>query len=120
MRVNVARRSATVILGVAIVVGAGLTLRAQDPARVPIETANKKFVADFRAKYRRYPSFYAAQAYDSAKLIDSAVAAVKGDLAKKEAMRMTPWNGGFPIRPSSHASIEYLVMPSSLASLARE
>ena len=47
MRVNVARRSATVILGVAIVVGAGLTLRAQDPARVPIETANKKFVAAF-------------------------------------------------------------------------
>ena len=45
--------------------------------------ANQKFVADFRAKYRRYPSFYAAQAYDSAKLIDSAVAAVKGDLTKR-------------------------------------
>jgi len=49
--------------------------------------ANKKFVADFRAKYRRYPSFYAAQAYDSAKLIDSAVAAVKGDVGNKEGMR---------------------------------
>ena len=45
--------------------------------------ANQKFVADFRAKYRRYPSFYAAQAYDPAKLIDSAVAAVKGDLTKR-------------------------------------
>ena len=49
--------------------------------------ANKKFVADFRAKYGRYPSFYAAQAYDSAKLIDSAVAGVKGDLGNKDAIR---------------------------------
>jgi branched-chain amino acid transport system substrate-binding protein len=49
--------------------------------------ANKRFVADFRTKYRRYPSFYAAQAYDSAKLIDSAVAAVKGDVGNKEGMR---------------------------------
>jgi branched-chain amino acid transport system substrate-binding protein len=60
--------------------------------------ANKKFVADFRAKYRRYPSFYAAQAYDSAKLIDSAVAAAKGDLAKKEAMRDA-------MRKASYASV---------------
>ena len=49
--------------------------------------ANKKFVADFRKKYNRDPSFYAAQAYDSAMLIDSAVKAVGGDLTKKDAMR---------------------------------
>ncbi|HUN49819.1 MAG TPA: ABC transporter substrate-binding protein, partial [Candidatus Sulfotelmatobacter sp.] len=49
--------------------------------------ANKKFVADFRAKYKRYPSFYGAQQYDSAFLINSAVVAVKGDLGKKDAMR---------------------------------
>jgi branched-chain amino acid transport system substrate-binding protein len=49
--------------------------------------ANKKFVADFRAKYHRYPSFYGAQAYDAANLINSAVVAVKGDLANKDAMR---------------------------------
>jgi branched-chain amino acid transport system substrate-binding protein len=49
--------------------------------------ANKKFVADFRKKYGRNPSFYAAQAYDAAMLIDSAVKAVGGDLSKKEAMR---------------------------------
>jgi branched-chain amino acid transport system substrate-binding protein len=49
--------------------------------------ANKKFVAAFRAKYHRDPSFYAAQAYDAANLINSAVVAVKGDLAKKDAMR---------------------------------
>jgi branched-chain amino acid transport system substrate-binding protein len=57
--------------------------------------ANQKFVADFRAKYRRYPSFYAAQAYDSAKFIDSAVAAVKGDLAKKDAMREAMRNASY-------------------------
>lgn len=49
--------------------------------------ANKKFVADFRAKYHHYPSFYGAQAYDAANLINSAVVAVKGDLSKKDAMR---------------------------------
>ncbi|MFN3350233.1 ABC transporter substrate-binding protein [Pseudorhodoplanes sp.] len=49
--------------------------------------ANKKFVAEFRKKYGRNPSFYAAQAYDSAMLIDSAVKAVDGDLTKKDAMR---------------------------------
>jgi len=48
---------------------------------------NKRFVADFRKKYKRTPSFYAAQAYDGALLIDSAVRAVKGDLANKDGMR---------------------------------
>ena len=49
--------------------------------------ANKKFVADFRAKHKAYPSFYAAQSYDAAILINSAVVAVSGDLSKKDAMR---------------------------------
>jgi branched-chain amino acid transport system substrate-binding protein len=49
--------------------------------------ANKKFVGDFRAKHKTYPSFYGAQSYDSANLINSAVVAVNGDLAKKDAMR---------------------------------
>jgi len=49
--------------------------------------ANKKFVADFKAKHKAYPSFYGAQAYDAANLINSAVVAVKGDLSKKDAMR---------------------------------
>ena len=47
MRVSIARRSATLIFGVALVVGTGLTLRAQDPARAAIEAANKKFAAAF-------------------------------------------------------------------------
>ena len=49
--------------------------------------ANKKFVGDFKAKYKTYPSFYAAQSYDAANLIASAVAAVKGDVSKKDDMR---------------------------------
>jgi branched-chain amino acid transport system substrate-binding protein len=49
--------------------------------------ANKKFVADFRAKHKAYPSFYGAQAYDAANLVNSAVVAVNGDLSKKDAMR---------------------------------
>jgi branched-chain amino acid transport system substrate-binding protein len=49
--------------------------------------ANRKFVSDFRKKYGRTPSFYAAQAYDAAMLIDSAVVAVGGDLSRKDAIR---------------------------------
>jgi branched-chain amino acid transport system substrate-binding protein len=60
--------------------------------------ANKTFVAEFRKKYNRYPSFYAAQAYDAALLIDSAAAAAKGDFGKKDAMRET-------MRKASYASV---------------
>ena len=49
--------------------------------------ANKKFVADFRAKHKNYPSFYGAQSYDAANFANSAVVAVNGDLSKKDAMR---------------------------------
>ncbi|HFC05289.1 MAG TPA: ABC transporter substrate-binding protein [Rhizobiales bacterium] len=49
--------------------------------------ANKKFVADFLAENGRYPSFYAAQAYDAINLINSGVVAVKGNLADKDGLR---------------------------------
>ena len=49
--------------------------------------ANRKFVADFRAAYKRDPAFYAAQAYDAANFINSAVVAVKGDLSNQDAIR---------------------------------
>jgi branched-chain amino acid transport system substrate-binding protein len=49
---------------------------------------NKRFVADYRKKYPGLrPSFYGAQAYDAAQLINSAVVAVKGDLTQKDAMK---------------------------------
>ena len=49
--------------------------------------ANKKFVADYKAKYKASPSFYGAQTYDALALLESAVVAVKGDLTKKDEMR---------------------------------
>src|ERR1700691_3474493 len=49
--------------------------------------ANKKFVADYKAKYKVMPSFYGAQTYDVVALLDDAVKAVKGDLSDKEGMR---------------------------------
>jgi branched-chain amino acid transport system substrate-binding protein len=49
--------------------------------------ANKKFVADYKAKYKVMPSFYGAQTYDAVALLDDAVTAVKGDLSKKDEMR---------------------------------
>ncbi len=49
--------------------------------------ANQKFVKDFEAKYKRIPSQYAAQAYDSAQLLDSALRKVKGDVTDKKALQ---------------------------------
>src|ERR1700743_2380426 len=49
---------------------------------------NKKFVADYHKKYTGLrPTYYGAQAYDAAQLINSAVVAVKGDTSKKDAMK---------------------------------
>jgi branched-chain amino acid transport system substrate-binding protein len=48
---------------------------------------NKKFVADYIAKYKQRPSYYGAQAYDAASLLNSAVTAVHGDLSDKDALR---------------------------------
>jgi branched-chain amino acid transport system substrate-binding protein len=47
---------------------------------------NKKFVTAYEAAYHSVPGTYAMQGYDTALLIDSAVKAVKGDLANKEAV----------------------------------
>ncbi|WP_428422882.1 ABC transporter substrate-binding protein [Methylibium sp.] len=46
---------------------------------------NRQFVDAFEAKYKRIPSTFAAQAYDGALLLDSAIAKVKGNLADKQA-----------------------------------
>ena len=48
---------------------------------------NRRFVAAFREKYGRYPSFYAAQSYDSIFFIKSAVEAVGGDVQDVDGMR---------------------------------
>jgi branched-chain amino acid transport system substrate-binding protein len=48
---------------------------------------NEKFVKDFEAKYKRIPSQYAAQAYDSALLLDSAIKKVAGKVEDKKAFQ---------------------------------
>ena len=49
--------------------------------------ANKKFVSEFEKEYGRVPTLYAAQGYDAAQLIDSAVRDTKGQLTDKAAVR---------------------------------
>ena len=49
--------------------------------------ANQRFVKEFEAKFKRIPSQYAAQSYDAALLLDSAIAKVKGNVSDKEAFR---------------------------------
>jgi branched-chain amino acid transport system substrate-binding protein len=53
---------------------------------LPNET-NKRYVADYKQKYKSSPSFYGAQTYDAVALIDSALKAVKNDMSKKEELR---------------------------------
>ena len=47
---------------------------------------NKRFVADYETEYKRIPSVYAAQGYDTALLIDAAVRAVKGKVEDRDAV----------------------------------
>jgi branched-chain amino acid transport system substrate-binding protein len=49
--------------------------------------ANLAFAKAFEAKYGYIPGSYAMQAYDTANLIDSAVAKTGGDLSDKNAVR---------------------------------
>jgi branched-chain amino acid transport system substrate-binding protein len=49
--------------------------------------ANKRFVEEFERKHNRIPSQYAAQSYDAALLLDSAIAQVRGNVADKDAFR---------------------------------
>ena len=47
--------------------------------------ANQKFVAAFEKKYNRIPSQYAAQGFDAAQLLDSALRKTKGKVDDKKA-----------------------------------
>jgi branched-chain amino acid transport system substrate-binding protein len=72
---------------------------------------NKKFVEDFRKKYNRVPSLYAAQSYDAAMLIHSALLKTQGKIDRepfRAAMKQANFksvagpfrfnNNQFPIR----------------------
>jgi branched-chain amino acid transport system substrate-binding protein len=56
---------------------------------------NKRFVEDFLRKHNRYPSNYAAAAYDLIPMVKHAVEAAGGDPTKKDAVRQQLRNGGF-------------------------
>lgn len=56
---------------------------------------NKKFVADFRAKFGYIPSYYAAQAYDTIMFLDAAVKKV-GNVSNRDALRAAMRSGDFP------------------------
>ena len=49
--------------------------------------ANKKFVAAFEKEYKRLPTVFAAQGYDTALLIDATVRELKGKVEDVEAVR---------------------------------
>jgi branched-chain amino acid transport system substrate-binding protein len=49
--------------------------------------ANRKFVAEFEQQYKRVPTVYASQGYDTALLIDAAVRDLKGRLDDVQAVR---------------------------------
>ena len=57
--------------------------------------ANNKFVDGFKAKYGKYPSFYAAQSYDAVMFIKSAVEAVDGDVSNVDGIRAALKNAKF-------------------------
>ena len=57
---------------------------------------NKQFVSGFKKAYGRYPSFYAAQSYDTIFLIKSAVEAVGGNLDDMDGMRAAMMKADFP------------------------
>jgi branched-chain amino acid transport system substrate-binding protein len=74
----------------------GSTLPAQKEAALGVisgthwgpdfdNAANKQFVEEFEKKFGRIPSQYAAQSYDAALLLDSAIGKVKGNVADKKA-----------------------------------
>jgi branched-chain amino acid transport system substrate-binding protein len=71
--------------------------------------ANKEFVSAFVKAYGRKPSLYASQGYDTAMLIDSAIAKVGGDVSNIDAFRdairaaeFASVRGAFKFGPNHH------------------
>lgn len=76
--------------------GNGYYVTALWSADLP-NVANRHFVEDFVASYGRMPTDYAAQAYDAARLIGSALQAVDGDIeGKADAFRAAMRKADFP------------------------
>src|SRR5690606_29548491 len=60
------------------------TLHYADGLNTPRDNA---FRADYAKAYKAQPDVYAVQGYDAAQLMQSGLAAVKGDFAKKDDFR---------------------------------
>ncbi len=65
----------------------GVRVSAQMWAPDTKNPENAAFVESFEKEYGRIPSNHAAQGYDAAALLDSAIGKVRGDLTNKEAFR---------------------------------
>jgi branched-chain amino acid transport system substrate-binding protein len=79
--------------GMTDVLGSKLTLFWSPDLDAP---QNRQFITNFKSKYDRYPSFYAAQAYDAMFYIKSAVEAVGGDLSNVDGLRAAFEAADFP------------------------
>lgn len=76
--------------------------------------ANQAFIQAFTAKYNRAPTMYAAQGYDTARLIGSALKATHGDLKNADAFRnalraadFDSVRGDFRFGSNQHAVIDW-------------
>lgn len=74
---------------------------------------NKRFVADYRAKYKDYPDLFSEYGYTAARVIDAAVKATDGNTADKDklaqAMAKVAFNaprGPFRFDPVTHHPIQ--------------
>lgn len=79
--------------GMTDVLGSKLTLFWSPDLDTP---QNKQFITNFKSKYNRYPSFYAAQSYDAMFYIKSAVEAVDGNLSDTDGLRAALEAADFP------------------------
>ena len=80
---------------------------------------NKKFVTDYKAKYKSSPSFYGAQTYDAGILLDAALKETKGDLDKdklRRAIEKAPFKsvrGNFKFGPN-HIPIQNFYLQEAI------
>jgi branched-chain amino acid transport system substrate-binding protein len=78
---------------------------------------SKKFVADFEAKYKRTPSPYAAQAYDTARFIDAALKSSGGNIKDRvafrkamETIKLESVRGNFKFAPNHFPMQDYYLV----------
>jgi branched-chain amino acid transport system substrate-binding protein len=78
---------------------------------------NKKFVAEYQAKFNEVPSVFAVQAYDAMQLIATAITVTQGDTTDKdklvaamEAATITSPRGPFKVDPATHNPIMKIYM----------